>query len=152
MWGWCAWSWRYNIIEVDGIHGGVEESQLFFMNITVLLRRCSMCNGAWCVHIWTGHELNKSNICGFCGIYCWLCSRSNLYFIKYSIYIIHHRLADPDSAILDVLEAVRPHLELTFDNILAHIDTIYVLKTKTGALAQQGYLRLKVNYTSTISF
>lgn len=48
----------------------------------------------------------------------------------------------------DVLEAVRPHVNLTFDNILAHINTIYVLKTKIGALAGQGYLRLKVSHVT----
>lgn len=50
----------------------------------------------------------------------------------------------------DVLEPVRPHLDLTFENILAHINTVYVLKTRPGALnAEPGtppeftYLRLK---------
>lgn len=55
------------------------------------------------------------------------------------------RLTEPDCPVNDVLEAVRPHVNLTFDNILAHINTIYVLKTKSGALAGQGYLRLKVS-------
>lgn len=32
--------------------------------------------------------------------------------------------------ITDILDAVRPHLDLTFENILSHINTIYVLKTK----------------------
>lgn len=54
------------------------------------------------------------------------------------------RMAEERCGVLEVLEAVRPHLDLTFDNILAHIDTLYVLKTTTGALAKQGYLRLKV--------
>lgn len=51
--------------------------------------------------------------------------------------------------ILEVLEAVRPHLELTFENILAHINTIYVLKTKQGAMGRhERYLRLKVSIYS----
>lgn len=29
---------------------------------------------------------------------------------------------------------VRPHLELTFDNILAHINTVYVLNTNPGIM------------------
>jgi Heme NO binding associated. len=29
---------------------------------------------------------------------------------------------------------VRPHLELTFENILSHINTVYVLKTKPGVM------------------
>lgn len=44
-----------------------------------------------------------------------------------------------------MLEAVRPHLILNFENILAHINTIYVLKTKQGAMNKhERYLRLKV--------
>lgn len=43
---------------------------------------------------------------------------------------------------------VRPHLELTFENILSHINTIYVLKTKPGVMKvdappEYRYLRLK---------
>lgn len=44
-----------------------------------------------------------------------------------------------------ILEPVRPHINLTFENILAHINTIYVLKTKDGVLATcNTYLRFKV--------
>lgn len=44
---------------------------------------------------------------------------------------------------------VRPHLELTFENILSHINTVYVLRTKKGIMKFEGseeysYLRLKV--------
>lgn len=51
----------------------------------------------------------------------------------------------------DSVEQVRPHLELTFDNILAHINTVYVLNTKPGIMngdPNDGCsisLRLKVN-------
>nr|BAK23251.1 soluble guanylyl cyclase beta-1 subunit [Gryllus bimaculatus] len=52
--------------------------------------------------------------------------------------------------ITDVLDMVRPHLDLTFDNILSHINTVYVLKTKPGAMhvtadvtAEYSSLRLK---------
>lgn len=30
----------------------------------------------------------------------------------------------------DVFETVRPHMDLTVDNILAHINTVFVLRTK----------------------
>lgn len=50
----------------------------------------------------------------------------------------------------DILEPVRPHLDLSFENILAHINTVYVLKTRTGALSTEpdtppefSYMRLK---------
>ncbi|XP_018330532.1 guanylate cyclase soluble subunit beta-1 [Agrilus planipennis] len=53
-----------------------------------------------------------------------------------------------DCKITDVLDPVRPHLELTFENILSHINTIYVLKTKGGVIQANAspeyrYLRLK---------
>lgn len=61
-----------------------------------------------------------------------------------------YRLTESNCLLNDILEAVRPHVNLTYDNILAHINTIYVLKTKTGALAGQGYLRLKVSNNISI--
>lgn len=64
----------------------------------------------------------------------------------------YRRLTETNSLLNDVLEAVRPHVNLTFDNILAHINTIYVLKTKSGALAGQGYLRLKVSQYNYFQF
>ncbi|XP_058789203.1 guanylate cyclase soluble subunit beta-1 isoform X2 [Phymastichus coffea] len=48
----------------------------------------------------------------------------------------------------DILLTVRPHLELTFENILSHINTVYVLRTKNGVMQvdaseEYSYLRLK---------
>ncbi|KAH9637519.1 hypothetical protein HF086_010930 [Spodoptera exigua] len=40
------------------------------------------------------------------------------------------RVTRPGCKITDVLDTVRPHLEMTFANVLAHINTVYVLKTK----------------------
>ncbi|XP_075545758.1 guanylate cyclase soluble subunit beta-1-like isoform X1 [Dermacentor variabilis] len=42
-------------------------------------------------------------------------------------------LAQENSRISDFMELVRPHMELTFDNILAHINTVYVLRTRAAA-------------------
>ncbi|XP_055381357.1 guanylate cyclase soluble subunit beta-1 [Condylostylus longicornis] len=54
------------------------------------------------------------------------------------------RVADENCPLLEVLEAIRPHLLLTFDNILAHINTIYVLQTRPGAMGKhERFLRLK---------
>ncbi|GAB0092356.1 Guanylate cyclase [Sergentomyia squamirostris] len=54
------------------------------------------------------------------------------------------RVSEDNCPLLEVLEAVRPHLDMTFENILAHINTIYVLKTKQGAMCERElYLRLK---------
>ncbi|KAL0273326.1 UNVERIFIED_CONTAM: hypothetical protein PYX00_006019 [Menopon gallinae] len=36
--------------------------------------------------------------------------------------------------ITDVLDTVRPHLDLTFENVLSHINTVYVLRTKPGVM------------------
>ncbi|KOB74612.1 Soluble guanylyl cyclase beta-1 subunit [Operophtera brumata] len=40
------------------------------------------------------------------------------------------RVTKAGCKITDVLDTVRPHLEMTFANVLAHINTVYVLKTK----------------------
>ncbi|RZF48540.1 hypothetical protein LSTR_LSTR011155 [Laodelphax striatellus] len=40
----------------------------------------------------------------------------------------------PGCKLTDLLDPIRPHLELTFDNILAHINQVYVLKTKEGVM------------------
>lgn len=54
-------------------------------------------------------------------------------------------MADENCSLLEVLEAIRPHLQLTFENVLAHINTIYVLQTRQGAMGKhERYLRLKV--------
>ena len=55
------------------------------------------------------------------------------------------RIYEKNCPLLALFEAVRPHLQLSFENILAHINTIYVLKTKAGVMSKsERYLRLKV--------
>ncbi|KAK6626335.1 Guanylate cyclase soluble subunit beta-1 [Polyplax serrata] len=54
--------------------------------------------------------------------------------------------------ITDILLPVRPHLELTFENILSHINTVYVLKTASGVMKvdvepEYSSLRLKGQMT-----
>lgn len=65
---------------------------------------------------------------------------------SYLIKIIFYRITNEDLCpLLEVIEVVRPHLNLTFENILSHINTIYVLKTKQEAMAnREPSLRLKV--------
>ncbi|XP_065076633.1 guanylate cyclase soluble subunit beta-1-like [Ochlerotatus camptorhynchus] len=54
------------------------------------------------------------------------------------------KISEQNCPLLTIFEAIRPHLELSFGNILAHINTIYVLKTKAGVMAiSERYLRLK---------
>lgn len=61
------------------------------------------------------------------------------------------RVTRPGCRITDILDTVRPHLEMTFENILSHINTVYVLKTKPGVMevehqdgaSEFSYLRLK---------
>lgn len=56
------------------------------------------------------------------------------------------RVLEKGCSLHDVLEAVRPHLDLSFETILAHINTIFVLATRQGAIMQnERYLRLKVS-------
>lgn len=56
------------------------------------------------------------------------------------------KVAEENCPLLDVLEPVRPHIQLSFQTILAHISTIYVLKTKAGTMLEpEMFMRLKVN-------
>lgn len=57
-------------------------------------------------------------------------------------------MAEENCSLIEVVEAIRPHLQLTFENILSHINTIYVLQTRQGAMSsrhEQRFLRLKVS-------
>ncbi|CAG9762829.1 unnamed protein product [Ceutorhynchus assimilis] len=58
------------------------------------------------------------------------------------------KVTEPECLVTDVLDPIRPHLELTFENILSHINTIYVLKTKYGVMQvdappEYRFLRIK---------
>ncbi|BFF92349.1 guanylate cyclase soluble subunit beta-1 [Drosophila madeirensis] len=56
------------------------------------------------------------------------------------------RVAEENCSLIEVVEAIRPHLQLNFENILSHINTIYVLQTRQGAMSsrhEQRFLRLK---------
>ena len=56
------------------------------------------------------------------------------------------KVSEINCLLLDVLEAVRPHIQMTFQNILSHINTIYVLKTKQKVMIKpEMFIRLKVN-------
>lgn len=56
------------------------------------------------------------------------------------------RLAEENCKLLDVLEPVRPHIAMSFQAILSHISTIYVLKTKPDTMLEPGmFMRLKVS-------
>lgn len=57
------------------------------------------------------------------------------------------KMAEENCPLLDVLEPVRPHIQLSFQTILAHISTIYVLKTKPGTMLEpEMFMRLKVKW------
>ncbi|CAO1395465.1 unnamed protein product [Diamesa serratosioi] len=54
------------------------------------------------------------------------------------------KVSEINCLLLDVLEAVRPHIQMTFQNILSHINTIYVLKTKQKVMIKpEMFIRLK---------
>ncbi|XP_066954656.1 guanylate cyclase soluble subunit beta-1 isoform X1 [Macrobrachium rosenbergii] len=44
----------------------------------------------------------------------------------------------PGASLDALFDVVRPHMELSFDNILSHINTIYVLRTKEGLITTRG--------------
>lgn len=65
------------------------------------------------------------------------------------------RVAEENCSLIEVVEAIRPHLQLTFENILSHINTIYVLQTRQGAMSsrlEQRFLRLKVSLVSVCRY
>ena len=47
-------------------------------------------------------------------------------------------LTRPDTLVTDVFETVRPHMELTVKNVLSHINTVFVLRTKTDKTTSGG--------------
>ncbi|GFR10002.1 guanylate cyclase soluble subunit beta-1 [Trichonephila clavata] len=51
-------------------------------------------------------------------------------------------LTHPTCQVTDLFEMVRPHVSFTFDNILAHINTVFVLKAKDKENSDQS-MRLK---------
>ncbi|XP_064482201.1 guanylate cyclase soluble subunit beta-1-like isoform X1 [Ornithodoros turicata] len=47
-------------------------------------------------------------------------------------------LTQENSKITDFMELVRPHMDFTFDNILSHINTVYVLRTRGSQVIENG--------------
>lgn len=63
-----------------------------------------------------------------------------------SVLRVIPKLAEENCNLLDILEPIRPHIQLSFRTILSHITTIYVLKTKPGMMLESDmFMRLKVN-------
>lgn len=55
------------------------------------------------------------------------------------------KVAEQKCPLLDILEPIRPHIQLSFQTILSHISTIYVLKTKQNVMLEPDMMmRLKV--------
>ncbi|KAI4463959.1 guanylate cyclase soluble subunit beta-2 [Holotrichia oblita] len=52
----------------------------------------------------------------------------------YSVARVIPKVTSPNCKVTDILDPVRPHLEFTFANILSHINTIYVLKTRPDVM------------------
>lgn len=51
-------------------------------------------------------------------------------------------LTQPTCRVTDLFTMVRPHVDFTFHNILAHINTVFVLKTKGNENTDQRYVFL----------
>lgn len=57
------------------------------------------------------------------------------------------KVAEENCHLLDILEPIRPHIQLSFQTILSHITTIYVLKTRQDVMLEPDMLmRLKVKF------
>jgi guanylate cyclase soluble subunit beta len=56
------------------------------------------------------------------------------------------KVAEQNCQLLDILEPIRPHIQLSFQTILSHISTIYVLKTRQNVMLDKDMvMRLKVS-------
>nr|XP_053655607.1 guanylate cyclase soluble subunit beta-1-like [Cherax quadricarinatus] len=55
-----------------------------------------------------------------------------------SISRVLPKVCSSDATLDQLFDVVRPHMELSFDNILSHINTIYVLRTKEGLISTRG--------------
>lgn len=45
---------------------------------------------------------------------------------------------ESDCRITDAMEMIRPHMDFTFNNVLAHINTVFVLRSKFGSFNENG--------------
>lgn len=45
---------------------------------------------------------------------------------------------ESECRITDAMEMIRPHMDFTFNNILAHINTVFVLRSKFGSYNENG--------------
>lgn len=71
----------------------------------------------------------------------------------HSVSRVIPKLLDDNCSLSDILEAVRPHIYLSFQNILSHISTIYVLKTKSGTMLEPNmFMRLKVSKLKNLHY
>jgi guanylate cyclase soluble subunit beta len=62
-----------------------------------------------------------------------------------SVSRVMPKVAEENCHLLDILEPIRPHIQLSFQTILSHISTIYVLKTKQDVMLEPDmFMRLKV--------
>lgn len=57
-------------------------------------------------------------------------------------------LTQPTCRVTDLFTMVRPHVDFTFHNILAHINTVFVLKTKGTVTTDQRYVFLYLNHNA----
>lgn len=49
-------------------------------------------------------------------------------------------LTSNGTRVTDVFESVRPHMDLTFNNIVAHINTVFVLRTRVDKYCVPGFV------------
>lgn len=63
-----------------------------------------------------------------------------------SVSRVMPKVAEKNCHLLDILDPIRPHIQLSFQAILSHISTIYVLKTRQDAMLEPDmFMRLKVS-------
>ncbi|KRT86480.1 Adenylate and Guanylate cyclase, partial [Oryctes borbonicus] len=93
-------------------------------------------------------KVSAATFCRICPFHIMFDRSLKILQTGYSVARVIPKVTSPNCKVTDILDPVRPHLEFTFENILSHINTIYVLKTRPDVMcvntpAEYRSLRLK---------
>lgn len=101
----------------------------------------------------TESKISPRTFCQVCPFHLMFDRELRIHQAGFSIARVLPAVRHKDATLDSLFDVVRPHMGLTFDNILSHINTIYVLRTREALIttrgdnrdlgSDQGCLRLK---------
>ncbi|XP_037794163.1 guanylate cyclase soluble subunit beta-1-like [Penaeus monodon] len=101
----------------------------------------------------TESKISPRTFCQVCPFHLMFDRDLTIHQAGFSIARVLPAVRQKDATLDSLFDVVRPHMGLTFDNILSHINTIYVLRTREALIttrgdnrdlgSDQGCLRLK---------